>query len=68
MVAHAQNGATAYLNLRRAAEYVGLDERTLRNYIAAGQLTAYRLGPRQIQIKIIDLEALLRPIPAGDAA
>lgn len=64
MVAHRQDEGPAYLNMRGAAEYLGLDQRTLRNYIAAGRLNAYRLGPRHVRIKIADLDALLQPIKA----
>ena len=62
MVAQTQNAGQTWLDLRRAAEYVGVNERTLRNYIAAGALAASRLGPRQIRIKRDDLDALMRPI------
>lgn len=54
-----------WLDLRTGAEYLGLNERTLRNYIKSGTLPAYRLGPRQIRIKQTDLDALLHSIPAG---
>jgi excisionase family DNA binding protein len=48
-----------------AADYAGVTVRTLRRYIAEGRLTGYRLGPRMIRIDLTELEALLRPIPAG---
>ena len=63
MVAQTKNAGHNWLDLRRAAEYVGVNERTLRNYIAAGALAASRLGPRQIRIKQDDLDGLMRPIP-----
>jgi len=62
MVAQTQNAGQHWLDLRRAAEYVGVNERTLRNYIASGALAACRLGPRQIRIKRDDLDGLMRPI------
>ncbi len=51
--------------LALAAEYAGVDPRTLRRYVAAGDLTGYRLGPRLIRIDIDELDAMLRPIPVG---
>ncbi|MBO0813524.1 MAG: helix-turn-helix domain-containing protein [Microlunatus sp.] len=62
MVAQTQNTGQYWLDLRRAADYVGVNERTLRNYIATGALAASRFGPRQIRIKKDDLDALMRPI------
>lgn len=41
-----------YLTIKQTAEYVGLSERTIRNYIQAGRLRAKRLGPREIRISL----------------
>jgi excisionase family DNA binding protein len=64
-----------WLSQAEAAEYLGVTDRTIRNYIARGQLAGHRVrGSRLIRIRRDDLEALLRPIPAaggdhgGDAA
>lgn len=54
-----------YVSLRRAAEYLDMTERSVRRYIADGNLPAFRLGPREIRIKQTDLDALLRPIPTA---
>ena len=51
--------------LALAAEYAGVDPRTLRRRISAGDLTGYRLGPRLIRVDLNELDAMLRPIPAG---
>ncbi len=57
--------ARKYLTLAEAAEFFGVCERTLRRRIAEGRLPAYRIGPRSIRIRAVDVEALAEPIPAG---
>lgn len=54
-----------YVSLPRAALILDLSERAVRRYIAAGKLPAYKLGNRHVRIKLADLDALMRPIPAG---
>lgn len=52
-----------------AAEFAGVNPRTIRRRIADGTLIGYRMGPRLIRVDLNELDALLRPIPtAGDAA
>lgn len=49
-----------------AAEYIGVTDRTIRNYIVRGLLPAHRVrGSRLIRINQADLDALLRPIPSA---
>ncbi|GAB2535187.1 helix-turn-helix transcriptional regulator [Brachybacterium huguangmaarense] len=55
-------------SLAEAAEYLGVTERTIRNYIARGDLTGYRLGKRSIRIDVGELESLLTVIPAAGGA
>jgi excisionase family DNA binding protein len=53
------------------AEYSGLSEKTIRRYIASGQLNGYRIGKKLIRIDLDEIDALLKPIPTasgGDAA
>ncbi len=60
-----------WMNQAEAAAYLGVTDRTVRNYIARGQLAGHRLrGSRLIRIDQADLDAMLRPIPTagGDAA
>ena len=62
-------GAARLFDIAGAAEYLGINERTVRRYIADGRLPAYRVGPRQVRIHRADLERLLILIPtAGGAA
>lgn len=67
----AQESHRRFVSLRAASDYVDVTERTIRNYIAQGRLTGYRLGNRSIRVNLDELEALLTPIPTaagGDAA
>ena len=51
------------LTIETAADMLAVHPRTIRRYIAAGDLPAYRLGPRQIRVRHDDVTALLSPIP-----
>lgn len=57
-------------SLSEGADVLGCSTKTLRRYIAAGILTGYRVGPRNLRVDLAEVEALARPIPAasGDAA
>ena len=55
--------------LAPAAQYAHISTKTLRRMIAAGELRAYRFGPRLLRVDLNEVDALFRPIPtAGDAA
>lgn len=54
--------------LNDAAEYACVSTKTIRRRIAAGDLTAYRLGPRLLRVDLDELDAALRPIPTAGAA
>ena len=53
-----------YLSLEEAAEAMSVSVKTIRRWIAAGTLPAYRCGKRAIRIKLEDLEAAPRQIPS----
>ncbi len=56
------------VSLNDGATYVGVHARTLRRYVAAGRITAYRVGPRLIKVDLAELDAqLLDRISAGGA-
>jgi len=58
---------TGYVTIAEAADYLAVTPRTIRNLIARGDLTGYRLGARAIRVDRAELDALLTPIPtAGD--
>jgi len=55
--------AKRLLTIEEAAAYTALSTRTIRRRISAGDLPAFRVGPRSIRVRQDDLEQLLRPIP-----
>jgi len=56
-----------YASLAQAADWYGMSQRSLRRMIAEGELRAYRVGKRQIRIRVSDLDALAKPIPSASA-
>jgi excisionase family DNA binding protein len=52
------------LTMAEASAYTGCSERTLRRYVSAGRLPAYRMGPRRLVFRVADLDALVQPLPA----
>ena len=52
--------------LAAASRYADIPIRTLRDWIAKGLLPAYRIGPRQIQIDLNDIDALRVRIPTAN--
>lgn len=57
---------TRLASIDEAAEYLGVNPRTIRRRIAEGEIPAFRIaGTRTIRIRLEDLEASLRPIPSG---
>ncbi len=57
--------SSTFLTIEAAADALDVHPRTLRRRISEGRLKAYRVGPRQIRIKVADLDALLAPIPTA---
>ena len=58
-----------WISQAEAAQYLGVTDRTIRNYIARGDLPGHRLrGSRLVRIDRADLDALLRPIPTAGAS
>lgn len=57
------------LSVDRAASFLNVHAQTVRNYIRAGKLPAYRLaGERFIRVLRRDLMGLLEPVDADDTA
>ena len=52
-----------WLTQAEAAEYLGVSDRTIRNYSRRGLIQAHRLGTRAVRIDVAELERILRPIP-----
>jgi excisionase family DNA binding protein len=57
-----------YLSVSAAAARLDVHARTIRRWIAAGKLSAYRIGGTAVRIKVADLEHLGRRIPTASAA
>lgn len=53
------------ITIAAAADYLGCSTKTVRRYIAAGRLPAYRAGARFVRVDAAEVDALLRPIPVG---
>ena len=45
-----------------AAEQNGVCGRTIRNYIARGRLTGYRMGERLLYVDLDEVDALFTPV------
>ncbi|NKV30735.1 helix-turn-helix domain-containing protein [Rhodococcus hoagii] len=53
---------TRYSTLAEAAEILSVSTRTVRRYISAGKLKAYRVGPRVIRVDLSELDRVMRPM------
>lgn len=54
-----------WLSQQEAAEYLGVSDRTIRNYIRSGVLTGRRLpGSRLIRLDRTEVDDALRPVPS----
>lgn len=61
--------APVWVSISDAATMLGVGVRTLRRYIAEGDLPAYRVGKRAtVRVRVTDLERLLKPIPTAGGA
>ncbi|MBN7412666.1 helix-turn-helix domain-containing protein [Mycobacteroides abscessus] len=47
------------ISIPEVAEKFGVSPRTIRRYIAAGRLTAYRVGPRLIRVDVNEAQKQL---------
>lgn len=55
-----------WLSQQEAAEYLGVTDRSLRNYVARGDLRRHRVrGSRLIRFDRSDLDGLLTPLGAA---
>ena len=54
------------VSLAAAAEALAVSPRTVRRYIASGQLEAVRLGRKTLRIKIDSIERFIDSEPVGN--
>jgi excisionase family DNA binding protein len=57
-----------FVSIQQAAEYLGVDPRTIRNMLLDGRLEAYTLGPRIVRIRLSALNSALMPYGGAHAA
>jgi len=56
------------ISVEQAAEYLGVNPRTIRRYISLGKLPASKVGGTLIRVDQADVDALVRPLPAGTSS
>lgn len=54
-----------YVSLEEAAQIMSLSTRTIRRRVSDGTIPAYQCGRRAIRIRLDELEAALRRLPAA---
>lgn len=55
-----------YASQAQAAEYVGVTARTIRQWIAEGRITGYRINERLIRVDLNEIDTAMTPF--GGAA
>ena len=55
------------LSVPDVAKALGLSTKTVRRYIAAGLLTAYRVGPKLLRLNADEVDRIARRIPTAGA-
>lgn len=56
-----------YESVSEAAARVGVSTKTVRRWIASGQLAGYRMGPRLLRVDPDDVDAMLTLVPTARA-
>ncbi len=56
-----------YSTLSEAADYLGVQPRTIRQMIADGRLTGYRAGTRLVRVDLDEVDAAMKPFGGGAA-
>jgi excisionase family DNA binding protein len=57
-----QNDLPRYITLKEAAQVLSLDEKTIRRYIASGDLHGYRIGARALRVTLDEVLTLAKPV------
>lgn len=58
---------TAFASIKRAAEYAGVSDKTVRRWISRGQIDGFRVGERLIRVDLRQVDGLMRQIPTMGA-
>jgi excisionase family DNA binding protein len=56
-----QIGGRRWATTQKAADYLGVTDRTIRQMVADGRLRAYRSGGRVVRIDLNELDAAMEP-------
>ncbi|UOG22160.1 helix-turn-helix domain-containing protein [Gordonia amicalis] len=51
-----------FLSVEQAGQIVGVSGRTIRRWVASGQLTGYRVGPKLLRVSAAELDRLATPV------
>ena len=54
-----------WVSLSDAADYCGMNERSLRRFVQAGKLKAYRVGSKTIRLDLNEVDAMFSLIPTA---
>lgn len=65
MTSTTRNPQPTYVSLEHAARITDQSVKTIRRRVSDGTLPAYKFGPRNIRIRLEDLEAAARRIPTA---
>lgn len=57
----------AYASIQEVAEYLSVDQRTIRQMISDGRLRAYRNGHKLIRLDLNEVDASMQPMAGGAA-
>jgi excisionase family DNA binding protein len=52
------------VSINDAADHLGVDQMTIRRWIAKGKITGYRIGPKLMRVDMDEInDHFVRPIP-----
>jgi excisionase family DNA binding protein len=54
-----ENSARRWASVKDTAAYIGVTTRTMRQMVADGRLTQYRLGPRIVRFDLNEVDAAM---------
>lgn len=50
------------VRLKDGATHAHVCVKTLRNWIAAGRITGYRVGPKLLEVDLDEIDRIIRPV------
>jgi excisionase family DNA binding protein len=59
---HPDAGRRRYVSIGETAEYLGVTERTVRDWITDGSLTAYSLANRFYRLDLDEVDEAMKPV------